>query len=317
MLNNAQARIIDPILSEHARGYRQPGLVGRSLFPLAPVPMYGGQIIEFKKEAFRLYNSRRAPGGATKRIQFGYAGKPYSITPSGLEAQVPRELMRDASQVPGIDLGGRAVNTVLRSLQLEHEYNCAQLARNASNYDTDHKVALTGADRWRGATSDPSADVEVGKEAVRQTIGVYPNTALVPASAMSACKNNAKILERIKYTGRDSITTDILATLWGIKNVVVGEAVLATGADDDFGDVWGDDVILAYVSESGGANVNANAEEPSYGYTYVIDGMPMVETPYWDNNTKSWVYGVSFDNSPVLAGMLGGYLIQDAGGDPA
>lgn len=304
----AQARIVDPVLSTHALGYKGAGLVAQTLFPTGYVGIYGGNVIEFGKEAFRLYNSRRAPGTATKRIQFGYQGKPYAIVPSALEAPVPRELMRDASQVPGIDLGARAVNTVMRSVQLEREYNCAQLARTAGNYDTSHKAALIGTSRWTGSASDPNADIRGAREAIRSTIGVYPNTVLLSATAFSACQENAKILDRTKYTGRDSITTDILARLWNVQNVVVGEATVAD-ASDSFGDVWGDDVIVAYTNISSDPNV----EEPSYGYTYTIEGHPLVEQPYWDANAKSWIYGVSYDNTPVLSGITAGFLIQDAG----
>ncbi len=305
-----QARVVDPILSEHARGYKRPGNVARALFPLAPVPSYGGQVIEFGKEGFKLYNSKRAPGSSTKRISFGYAGKPYAITPSGLEASVPRELMKDAQAVPGINLASRAVNTVMNSMELEHEYNCAQIARNAANYDASHKLTLTGTAKWTAsATADPVKDIETAKEAIRASTGIKANTVLLSETAFAAAKSCAKILDRIKYTGRDSVTVEILATLFGVKTVVVGGAVVATGAADTFGDVWGNDVIIAYVSE----NSDANAEEPSYGYTYVIDGMPSIEVPYWDNNTKSWVYGVAFDNSPVLSGMTAGYLLADAG----
>lgn len=311
-----QARVVDPILSDHARGYKRAGNIGKILFPVAFVPAYGGKVIEFDKAAFRLHNSKRAPGTNTKRIDRGYAGKPYAIVPSALEAKVPRELMRDAAQVPGIDLAGDAVDVVMSSLELEHEYDSAQLARNASNYDSDHKVALVGAARWTGASGDPVKDVETAIEAVRATIGIRPNTVALSATAFGACKSNAKILDRIKYTGRDSVTTDILATLFGVKRVVVGEAVVATGADDDFGDVWGDDVIVAYVAE-GQANDRRNAAEPSFGYTYAIPGMPMVENPYWDQSAKSWIYGVSNDATPVLAGMTAGYLIQNAGAPAA
>lgn len=307
-----QTRIVDPVLSTHALGYKQAGLVATTLFPIGYVGMYGGNVIEFGKEAFKLYNSRRAPGTNTKRIQFGYQGKPYAIVPSALEAPVPRELMRDASKVPGIDLGARAVNTVMRSLLLEHEYNAAQLARSAGNYDANHKVALVGTSRWTGAASDPNADIRAGREAIRSTIGVYPNTALLSATAFSALQENAKILDRTKYTGRDSITTEILARLWNVQKVVVGEATVADAADA-FGDVWGNDVVLAYTNISADPNV----EEPSYGYTYAIEGHPLVEQPYWDNSAKSWIYGVSFDNTPVLSGITAGYLIQDAGGPAA
>lgn len=311
-LTPGQARIVDPVLSEHARGYRQAELVARSLFPLAPVPMYGGKIIEFDKSAFRLVNSQRAPGTATKRIQFGYQGKPYAITPNALEATVPRELMRDASVVPGIDLGTRAINTTLRVLNLGHEVACATIARNAANYDGNHTLALSGTSVWSNAASTPNEDVMAAREAIRSSIGIYPNTALISAKAMKNLKFNPTILDRIKYTSRDAVTTDILSALWEIPNIVVGQAVSADDTDA-FGDVWGADVVLAYVAPSGGGDASNNAEEPSYAYTYLIDGMPMVEQPYWDNNTKSWVYGVSFDYTPVLSGMQGGFLITGAG----
>ena len=144
-LNTAGARIIDPILSTHASGYRHPERVGNLLFPAVPVGVSGGQRLEFGKESFRLYNARRAPGSDTKRIQFGYAGKPFALTQEALEAAVPREWMRDASQVPGIDLAARAVNLVMNSVTLLLEYQQATIATTAANYDNDHKVTLAGA----------------------------------------------------------------------------------------------------------------------------------------------------------------------------
>ncbi|MGO1072319.1 major capsid protein [Lysobacter sp. CA199] len=308
----AQVRVVDPILSEHARGYERPGNVGAYLFPLAPVAAYGGQVLEFDKAAFRLYNSRRAPGSATKRITLGYEGKKYAIVPSALEAQVPIEHQNDAAQVPGLDLASDSVDVVFDSLHLEHEVNCATLARDTNNYDAEHKVTLPGASRWTSPTSDPTKDISVAKNAIRESIGVRPNTVLLSATAFAACETNPSIIERLKYTGRDSVTVELLAKLWNVKTVVVGEAVVATGQNDDFGDVWGDDVIVAYVAPAA-SNGRRNTAKPSYGYTYVIKGHPLVRKPYWDNSTQSWVYGCNYDNTPVNSGMTAGYLIKDAG----
>lgn len=313
MLNPSQGRVIDPILSEHVRGYKQAGLIGSILFPRVPVAMYGGKVIEFGKEAFRLYNVKRGPGGATKRIEFGYEGKPFAIVPGALEAKVPREWMRDASQVPGIDLASRAVNTVMRVMALSHEYECAQIALNAANYDADHKVTLAGTSRWTGVDSDPSKDIETAKEAIRASIGMRPNTLMLSPSALTAAKYHPKLIERIKYTNATSLTIEQLKALWEIENIVTGEAVVATGANDSFGDVWGQDVWLGYVNP----NLSPSNEEPSFGYTYSIDGHPAVEAPYWEDNARSWIYGVSDDNSPVLSGMAAGYVIKGAGAPAA
>ena len=308
--NLKQTRVVDPILSEFARGFNQPELVARTLFPMVFVPAYGGQVIEFGKEAFRLYNTKRAPGANTKRVQFGYEGKPYSIVPSALEAPVPRERMRDAEQVPGIDLARRAVALTQRALNLEHEWTAAQIARNAANYDADHKVDLAGANRWTDGSSTPIADLDLGAEAISDSIGIGPNTLVLSGRAWKALRNHPKLLERIKHTGAESVSLEAFtAMLEDVDNVVVGKARIASGQNDAFSQVWGTDAVLGYVN----TNPSPQQEEPSFAYTYAIDGHPMVETPYWDDNAKSWIYGVSFDNSPVLSGMAAGYLIQNAG----
>lgn len=312
----AQTRVVDPILSEHARGYRRPGMVAQALFPLAPVNAYGGKVITFGKESFRLYNSKRAPGSNVKRIDFGYEGDPYAIVPSALEAKVPWERMRDANAVPGINLASRSTNVVLGALSLEREYDSAQLARNAASYDADHKVTLAGANRWTGADGDPTADISTAMEAIGDSIGIAGNTVLLSRKAFNAAKLNPKILDRVKYTSAQAVTIELLKALWEVDNIVVGGAKVATGQNDAFGDVWGTDVIVAYVAQGEGDG-NGNPEEPSYGYTYQIEGMPAVEEPYQDRNARSWIYPVANDATPVLSGMAAGYLIQAAGSPAA
>lgn len=309
----SQARVVDPILSNHARGYVQAQLIAAALFPIASVSAYGGKVIEFGKEAFRLYNSARTPGSNTKRIQFGYAGKPYSITPHSLEGVVPDEIGRDAANVPGINLATRGVNVPLRALALEREYEAATMARDVNNYDADHKITLAAGDRWTSPDSEPAKDIETGKEAVGDSVGVEPNTLVLSSKAYNALKYHPKLLERVKYTGATSISTDLLKVLFDVENVAVGRAKVATGPNDAFSNVWGTDAVLAYVNEAS----DPNYEEPSYGYTYTIEGNPLVEEPYRDRNAKSWIYPVTFDATAVLAGMLAGYLLKDAGSPAA
>ncbi|MFA5589802.1 MAG: hypothetical protein WDA70_03665 [Lysobacteraceae bacterium] len=312
----SQSRVINPILTTHAQGYVMPGNVGHALFPRADVGTYGGQILTFGQEGFRRYNTKRAPGAATKRVTFGYEGEKYAIVPSALEALVPDEVANDAQKVPGVDAAGDAVDLVLNVFGLEHECECADLARTAGNYDNDHKVALTGQDRWRGTSGDPTDDIETAKEAIRGSIGIRPNTLLLSASSLSALKANSKIRTYMDDRNIAALTRQVIADMWEIPNVVIGEAVAATGQDDDFGDVWGNDAILAYVAPPSGSN-RRNRAQPSYGYTYTIPGHPNVRQPYRDQNRVSWVYPVSCDRTPVLAGVTAGYLIQNAGAAPA
>lgn len=300
-----QVRVIDPVLSNVARGFLDQPMVGNTLFPRVSVPLSGGQVIEFGREAFRQYSARRVPGGATKRVDMGYLGAPYALVQDALEAKVPREWMRDAAVSPGVDLGTRAVRMISAIINRALEIEQAALARTAASYPLSNRVALSSGSRWNNAVN-PSATIEVGREAIRGSAGVYPNVCVLSARAFAACRSNAAILDRFKYTTADSITTDMLANLWDIERVVVGRGVFADAADN-FQDIWGTDAILAYAPAQPSGN-----EEPSYGYTYTMEGHPLVETPYWDDNTRSWMYPVTLERVPVIAGITSGYLIQTA-----
>lgn len=109
-MSGSAVRVVDPVLTEVARGYRNAAYVGSALFPRVPVGVRGGKIIEFGKESFRQYNTARAPGSKVVVAQFGYTGQSYALTDHAISGLVPIEHLEDASQTPGIDLGsGRCV----------------------------------------------------------------------------------------------------------------------------------------------------------------------------------------------------------------
>lgn len=307
MPNSAQRRVIDPILTTVAQGYVHPEHVGLHLFPRLPVRVTGGKVIEFGRESFRLYNTARAPGAATRRITTGYEGKPFALENHALDALVPREDLRDAAEVPGIDLASGAMADVMSTMSLYLEYQQASLARDATAYESSHKEALAGSDRWDDYDdSNPITDVEAARNAVRTAVGLYPNTMVLGAKVFDKLKHHPMVIDKIKHTQTGVLTEELLANIFSLDKVAVGKAVALDESDDQF-DVWGKDVILAYVPQQ-----ITTARQPSYGYTYTMDGHPLVEQPYWDNTHKSWVYGMAYERVPVLSGIESGFLIQTA-----
>lgn len=310
-LNTRTAAVVDPILSTHARGYRNAEFISHLLFPRVTIPNRSMQVIKFGKEGFRKMNTRRAPGSDKKRVQYGYASDPVALLQDALEGVVPVEHQQEAASIPGIDLGVGAINMVLDVIDLGHEVEAAQIARASANYDNNHKVTLTTTARWTDPNSDPAADVNEGKEAIRRSIGRYPNTLVIGATAFNALKFHPKIKEQFKYTSSSSITTDMLAAYFDVKRVIVGKAVYLpeTAADSELAqDVWGDDAVLAYVPETG-----ENYQVPSYGYTYELNGYPQVKKPYFWEPNDSWIYPTTTERRVILTGAEGGFLFQNAG----
>lgn len=304
-INPQTVQVIDPILSTHAQGYRHPERVGHLLFPAVPHGTGRGQVLQFGKESFRLYAARRAPGGATKRVQFGYLGALFAMVQDALEGIVPREWLRDAAAVPGIDLGRRSVNMVMDNLTLALEHEQAQIARTAASYDAFHKIALAGGTKWSADTGKPLTNIADGREAVRRSTGMDANTLVLSPGAWNAAKANPQVTERFKFTQSGPITLQQFGALVEIERIAVGKAVYA-GAADTFVDVWGSDAVLAYVPPA-----PEGMEQPSYGYTYTMIGNPAVEQTYYSQNDKSWIYPVTYERAPVMSAMTAGYLIQD------
>ncbi|PIQ25414.1 hypothetical protein COW20_15245 [bacterium (Candidatus Blackallbacteria) CG13_big_fil_rev_8_21_14_2_50_49_14] len=306
-MNTAQARVVDPVLTEVARGYRNAEHVGLNLFPYVPVGQRGGKVVEFGKEAFKLYRTARAPGGNVGSVDFAYSNTPYALEQHALNGKVPVELLEDAKAIPGIDLGKIAVSQVMDIIHLRLEYQQAQLARNAASYAASNKVTLSGTSQWSDASSKPSSDIETAREAIRTKTGLYPNVAIISAAVFSVLKTHPQIIDRIKYTGRDSVTAQMLAALWDIDQVHVGKAVYAdeSGA---FTDVWGKDVVLAYAAPASLAAMGS----PSYAYTYRLRNYPVAEEANYSKNDRSWYYPVIDEVSPVIAGADAGYLITNA-----
>lgn len=310
-VNTRTAAVVDPILSTHARGYRNLEFIAHLLFPRVSIPNRSMRVIKFGKEAFRMMNTRRAPGADKKRVQYGYASDPISLVQDALEGVVPIEHQEEAMAVPGIDLGQGAVNMVLDVIDLGHEYEAAQLARTLGNYAASNRLTLTGADLWTSDTSDPLGDIDAGKEAIRRLIGRYPNTLTLGPSVFNALKRHPKIREQFKYTSAQSITTEMLAAYFDVRRVIVGKAVWLpeTAAETSAAsDVWGDDAILAYVPETGN-----NFQVPSFGYTYELTGYPQVEVPYFERSNDSGIFPTKAERRTYLTGAEGGFLFQNAG----
>ena len=305
-LSISQAALVDAVVTGVVQGYKQAGLVGNMLFPRVPHSSRKGQVIEFDRAAFKLYNTRRSPGSNTGRVDIGYLGRPFVMTNESLEGKLPREIQQEA-QLNRVNMAQRATNTPMRAITLGLEVEQAGIATDANNYDAAHKVTLSGTDQWNHASSDPIGQFDTYREAIRASIGAYPNVLVLgPRPWTEGLKNHASLVGRLRDNDTRVTTPQLVGDILEIENVYVGNAVYATAETGDFTDVWGNYAVLAYVPQG-----SQNMEEPSYGYTYALPGTPYGEPAYEDRNSKSMIYPVTDERVPVLSGMIAGYLVSD------
>ena len=298
----ATLRIVDPVLTQLARGYSNSGFVADKLFPLVSVTKEGGKIPQFTKEAFKIYNTERAIRAKSNRINPSTNSTiDFVLSEHDLEYPMDyREINEDI-----LNLKMHATNVVSDAIALRKEKLCADLAQNSANYSTANKVTLSASDQFNDPTSDPISIIDSARSAVRSQIAKNPNVIVISNDVFVALKNHPSITDKVKYTQHAVITADLLRQLLQFDALYVASSVY----EDESGvlqDVWNDSVVLAYVPE---AKQTRSFYEPSFGYTLQMKNYPLVDT--YDENGKVKVVRNTDLFVPKIVGADAGFLIID------
>lgn len=298
-------RVVDPVLTNLARGYRNAQYIGEHLFPLAEIDKEAGIIPTFGKEAFRLWDTERALRAKSNVMTVDDADT-VDVVLREHDLVYPVDYREQAESM--FNEEAKAARRVKDAIDQGREVQAARLAQNPATYQSGAKVTLSGSSKWVNNGGDPVKDVEDGKEVVRQRTGVRPNTAVIGAAAYASLKFHTKLAAALGSNERKLITLEHLKALFGLEDIYIGEALAADGRGAT-GDIWGDNVVLAYVAKPG-AGQSADHETPSFGYTLRKKGMP--ETDKYDgeggkisNVRHTDIYKV------VVLGADAGYLIAD------
>ncbi|MEQ8396427.1 major capsid protein [Thalassobaculum sp.] len=301
----AQSRVVDPILSNHVRGYTNQEYVGRVMAPRVDVGTRGFRVIKFDRDSFKnaAKAPRRAPGAAIPRVQFGFQSDPIALYQEALAGQVPIENQEEAAAVPGIDLQMNTAATTMDIIQLREEVETSQLLTDPANYGADNKLALVGTDKWNNDASKPKEVINEAREQIRLKIGRYPNRAIISPGAFNALDQHPLIRDQFKYTSSESLSEAMIARYFGLDQVKIGKAVYV-GDDDVEHDCWDNCMVLGFVHGA------ANPGMPAFSYTYGLRGYPLARAVWWDANTESWVGPVLDERRPYIVGADAGFLIQ-------
>ena len=308
-----QVRQVDPIWTGHVQGYVHAERVGGVLFPAAPVTSRKGKVLRFGRDSFRLSSSKRAPGTSLRRRRFTHDSVPYELDDHAEQLIIPIEEVEEGASVPGTQVTQDHMDQFMEVQTLEHEKQCADLALDSAQYAAGHAVTIAAGDRWDQAAANPVDQTRQYKNVVANAIGRMPNTLLLGQDAFDAACENDRVRDQIKYTSPESINEAVLARVFGVERVVVGRAIYddASGAKQK---VWtATSGVLAYVDPGmapavpprpasqgqghGAPGVTTlggqrqySRRRPSYGYTYQLEGYPVIRGEYWDEDIESWKY---------------------------
>ena len=290
----------------------QTQFVAGQVFPIVPVDRQSDKYYTFPKNDW-LRDEAERRGDSMES-----AGSGYTLSTSSYFADV-WAIHKDighqvrANSDPGLDPDRAATQFVTSRLLIRREVQWAADYFAASIWGTD----LTPTNLWSdfSGASDPINDVEVGKRTILSNTGYLPNTLVLGYQVWEKLRNHPDIIDRIKYTSAESVTTAILARVFGIERVLICQAVYASNIEGETaatGFVHGKHALLCYV------NPNPGLMAPSAGYIFAWRGVSdmMGETigisRFYMQEKKCWrVEGeIAFDD--VLTGTDLGYFFSGA-----
>jgi hypothetical protein len=311
---------IDAILTNISVAWmqQQDNFIADKVFPVIPVDKKSNKYFVYtKNDWFRDEAQRRAPGTESAGGGFNLSTDTYSADVFAFHKDVDDQTMAN-SDAPLSPLR-EASEFITRRLMLRRELQFVSDYLTTSVWAKDYTGVASSATagtsflQWSDyANSDPIIDVEAGKAQILTTTGMEANTLVLGYETFRQLRHHPDLVDRIKYTSAQTITTDMIARMFEIDRVLVSKSVKATnneGATGAYGLTFGKGAWLGHVASSPGLLT------PSAGYIFGWTGVSgglgatIGTSSFRMEHLKSTrVEGeVAFDNK-VVAADLGVYF---------
>jgi hypothetical protein len=252
--------------------------VADKVFPIVPVMKQADRYFTYdKKSWFRTEAHVRAPASESAGSGFTIQNTPsYYADVWAVHKDVDDQIRANADQPLDMDRDSTLFVTQQLLLRREKEFVKNFVATGiwqgfkVSGSPVDFAPATNGKGQWDSSTSNPMQDIDNLKQSIKQQTGYMPNTLLVSADVFFALRNNAAVLDRIKYTQTGIITEQLLASLFGVEKFLVttvAQDLNPEGETNNMNYLVSNSALLCYSAPS------PSILQPSGGYIFSWQGL--------------------------------------------
>lgn len=207
--------------------------VADKVFPIVPVDKQSNLYNRYSKSQWRKTNAqKRAPGTETPGTGYDITRDQYYTEVYGIHKDVTDQDRAAADSEWAMDKD--ATNLVSHDLLLNREIAWQQAFFTTGVWGTDYTGVASAPSgnqfiQWDQSASDPIGQFAILQEQFIAQSGRKANKLVLGAHAYTALKNHPELIDRIKYTQRGIVTTDLIATLLDVEQVLVSYASVANG----------------------------------------------------------------------------------------
>lgn len=268
---------IDRALTNISVAYLQDAnaFIADKVFPIVPVKRQSDVFYTYNKGDF-MRDEAQVRGAGTESAGGDYgveAADPYYCRKHAFHKDITEEERVNYDEPLNADTD--ATDFVSQKMLIRREMAWASKFFTAGVWGTEITGAATNPTtgqtiQWDLATSNPIKDITDAAVKMASETGYKPNTLVLSPYAFNALKNHEDILDRIKYTQKGIVTTDLLATLFEVEHVYVAWGVVnsaAKGATDSIDFIMGKNALLCYSAP------RPALRKPSAGYIFAWTGL--------------------------------------------
>ena len=255
--------VVDPALSQVSIKYSNDTFIADMIFPVLMVGKQTGKYYVYDKSNLRIDKTLRSAGSASNEVDFGVGPTGlFSCDDHALKGFVADEIQdqADAALNPLID----ETETVTEKLLLDRELALSTLISNTANIGQNVTLSLNS--QWSDySNSDPISDVRTARTTVHQNTFRKPNVMIMGKQVFDMLAEHPQIIERVKYSQLGVLTAELLARVFQVEKILVGEAGSNTameGQTDSMSYVWGKNCWLAYIAPK------VSIKQVTFGYTF-------------------------------------------------
>lgn len=285
---------IDVPLTDISIAYQQADetYISRQIIPEVKTDKKSNIYFKFPKGTFfRDEAAPRAPATETVRGGFTVETERFECNVWSFGHDVSDQQLANVDAP--LDRLRSATNLVTQRMLIRQEVDFRDKFFKSGIWD-HNKTGGTDFTKWSNYTdSNPIEDIAYARSQMQRTTAKTPNVAVMGWDVFRILQHHPDVVDRMKYTTQSIAEADSLATLFGIKKILVGQSIINTakeGQADNWERIYGNNMCLYYVADA------PAIEEPSAGYRFRWSGI----SDSGDANTQIGITRIDQPNTRAI-----------------
>lgn len=244
-------RPVDPVLTDMSIGFKNDRFLWDQIAPGKETNEQSGTYFIYTRDYWfrRANRAERAATAPYERVDYGVTTDTFKAAEYGFEKALA-DPVKNASQTPeSLETRDNQFLTNLIQLELEIQVAAAAFVTGVWGTSTNPTTQWSDYDN-----SDPVADIDTGKRTIRRNTGSMPTILFLGALAWESLKEHPLILDKYKYTQKGIMTEELVAAVFGVDKIVVGDSVRNTANEGQTyvgADIWTDNALLLVQNDPG------------------------------------------------------------------